>query len=262
MPDDANLSPDPRRDGDARAGSRRHTRRLRRGSADSHTNPATSRKRQTRFSRIDNDEAVLSPARDEARLEEAVLRHDFDVKGRHKAELFAKDAPATVNNFVFLAREGFYTNVKFHRIIAGFMVQTGDPTGTGTGGPGYRFKDEPVTRKYSRGTLAMANAGPNTNGSQFFIMHADYALQPNYTIFGQVTVGPRRAGQDRDRPGHRQPHRREVGADRGRADQVASRSRRSRESSLTPCPPSRTREGDTTSPWLRHPSPFRRGTSR
>jgi cyclophilin family peptidyl-prolyl cis-trans isomerase len=69
------------------------------------------------------------------------------------------------------------------------MAQTGDPTGTGTGGPGYRFNDEPVKRKYTRGTLAMANAGPNTNGSQFFIMHQDYALQPNYTIFGQVTGG-------------------------------------------------------------------------
>ncbi len=110
-------------------------------------------------------------------------------KGDMKAELFAKDAPATVNNFVFLAREGFYANVKFHRIMAGFMVQTGDPTGTGAGGPGYRFKDEPVTRKYDRGALAMANAGPNTNGSQFFIMHANYPLQPNYTIFGQVTTG-------------------------------------------------------------------------
>ncbi len=110
-------------------------------------------------------------------------------KGDMKADLFVKDAPQTVNNFVFLAREGFYTNVKFHRIIAGFMVQTGDPTGTGAGGPGYRFKDEPVTRKYDRGTLAMANAGPNTNGSQFFIMHANYPLQPNYTIFGQVTSG-------------------------------------------------------------------------
>src|SRR5205085_2352621 len=90
---------------------------------------------------------------------------------------------------VFLANQHFYENVKFHRIIAGFMVQTGDPTGTGAGGPGYKFADEPVKRKYLRGTLAMANAGPNTNGSQFFIMHQDYALPPNYTIFGQVTSG-------------------------------------------------------------------------
>ncbi|HLZ09007.1 MAG TPA: peptidylprolyl isomerase [Chloroflexota bacterium] len=110
-------------------------------------------------------------------------------EGDLTAELFPKDAPITVNNFVFLANQGFYDNVKFHRVIKGFMVQTGDPTGTGSGGPGYRFNDEPVTRKYLRGTLAMANAGPNTNGSQFFIMHQDYPLQPNYTIFGQVTGG-------------------------------------------------------------------------
>ena len=107
--------------------------------------------------------------------------------GDMDVQLFPKDAPKTVNNFVFLAREGFYNNVKFHRIIKGFMVQTGDPTGTGAGGPGYRFEDEPVTRDYKRGIVAMANAGPNTNGSQFFIMHSDYPLQKNYTIFGQVT---------------------------------------------------------------------------
>ena len=107
--------------------------------------------------------------------------------GDIEVQLFPKDAPKTVNNFVFLAREGFYNNVKFHRIIKGFMVQTGDPTGTGAGGPGYRFEDEPVTKDYKRGIVAMANAGPNTNGSQFFIMHSDYPLQKNYTIFGQVT---------------------------------------------------------------------------
>ena len=107
--------------------------------------------------------------------------------GDMRIELFPKDAPITVNNFIFLSRQGFYDNVKFHRIIKGFMVQTGDPTGTGAGGPGYRFDDEPVTRNYTRGTVAMANAGPNTNGSQFFIMQADYPLPKNYTIFGQVT---------------------------------------------------------------------------
>lgn len=105
-------------------------------------------------------------------------------------ELFAKDAPRTVNNFVFLAREGFYDNARFHRIIKGFMVQTGDPTGTGRGGPGYRFGDEPVAREYVRGTVAMANAGKDTNGSQFFIVHQDYPLAKNYTIFGQVTGKP------------------------------------------------------------------------
>ncbi|MBI2906740.1 MAG: peptidylprolyl isomerase [Chloroflexi bacterium] len=106
--------------------------------------------------------------------------------GDMTADLFAKEAPKTVNNFVFLSREGFYKNVKFHRIIKGFMVQTGDPTGTGMGGPGYQFEDEPVTKNYLRGTLAMANAGKNTNGSQFFIVHANYPLPKNYTIFGQV----------------------------------------------------------------------------
>ena len=109
--------------------------------------------------------------------------------GVMRAQLFADEAPNTVNNFVFLAREKYYNNVIFHRVISGFMIQGGDPTGTGTGGPGYRFPDEPVKRKYLRGTLAMANAGPNTNGSQFFIMHADYALPPNYTIFGKLLEG-------------------------------------------------------------------------
>jgi cyclophilin family peptidyl-prolyl cis-trans isomerase len=109
--------------------------------------------------------------------------------GTMNAELYATEAPKTVNNFVFLAREGFYDGVIFHRVIRGFMIQGGDPTGTGTGGPGYRFADEPVSRKYLRGTLAMANAGPNTNGSQFFVMHADYGLPPNYTIFGKLTDG-------------------------------------------------------------------------
>jgi cyclophilin family peptidyl-prolyl cis-trans isomerase len=109
--------------------------------------------------------------------------------GTMEANLFASEAPQTVNNFVFLARDGYYEDVIFHRVIKGFMIQGGDPTGTGTGGPGYRFKDEPVTREYKRGTLAMANAGPNTNGSQFFVMHADYPLPPNYTIFGKLTAG-------------------------------------------------------------------------
>ncbi|HZB95034.1 MAG TPA: peptidylprolyl isomerase [Herpetosiphonaceae bacterium] len=111
-------------------------------------------------------------------------------KGTMKAELYANEAPLTVNNFVFLSRDGFYNGIKFHRIVKGFMVQTGDPRGDGTGGPGYEFKDEPVTRDYTRGTLAMANAGPNTNGSQFFIVQKDSpGLQKNYTIFGKLTEG-------------------------------------------------------------------------
>ena len=110
-------------------------------------------------------------------------------KGTIKLELFASETPVTVNNFVFLSRDGYYDGVKFHRIVEGFMVQGGDPTGTGAGSPGYRFNDEPVTRDYVPGILAMANSGPNTNGSQFFIMHGTAALPPNYTIFGQVTEG-------------------------------------------------------------------------
>ena len=112
--------------------------------------------------------------------------------GEMKAQLFANEAPNTVNNFVFLSREGFYNGVPVHRIIRGFMVQTGDPTGTGTGGPGYRFKDELDTPfRYEKGTLAMANAGPNTQGSQFFIVHGDQGtrLPKNYTIFGKVSEG-------------------------------------------------------------------------
>ena len=106
--------------------------------------------------------------------------------GDMTATLFVKEAPLTVNNFVFLSRQGFYNSVIFHRIVKNFMVQTGDPLGNGTGGPGYSFADEPVTRKYVKGTLAMANSGKNTNGSQFFIVHQDYPLPPNYTIFGVV----------------------------------------------------------------------------
>ena len=104
-------------------------------------------------------------------------------------DLFANETPNTVNSFVFLSREGFYNGVIFHRIISGFMLQGGDPTGTGTGGPGYKFADEKVTRDYIPGTLAMANSGPNTNGSQFFIMHGNVPLPKQYTIFGQATKG-------------------------------------------------------------------------
>ncbi len=108
---------------------------------------------------------------------------DIDIK------LHASETPMTVNNFVFLAKEKFYDNVIFHRTIKGFMVQGGDPTGTGMGGPGYRFDDEPFMGEYTRGIVAMANAGPDTNGSQFFIMHANAALPKNYVIFGEVTAG-------------------------------------------------------------------------
>lgn len=97
--------------------------------------------------------------------------------------------PKTVENFVTLSKKNFYDNTIFHRAMKGFMIQGGDPEGNGTGGPGYEFDDEPFTGQYSRGTVAMANHGPDTNGSQFFIMHQDYALQPDYVIFGHVTKG-------------------------------------------------------------------------
>lgn len=110
--------------------------------------------------------------------------------GDISVELYTADAPQTVNNFMFLGNKGFYDDVIFHRVIPGFMVQGGDPTGTGRGGPGYKFRDEVHSRtSYNRGTLAMANSGPNTNGSQFFIMHADYGLPNQYTIFGEVIEG-------------------------------------------------------------------------
>ena len=111
--------------------------------------------------------------------------------GSFTIQLFAGETPKTVNNFVFLANQGYYEGILFHRVIQNFMIQTGDPTGTGSGGPGYKFQDEPVTRDYTKGTVAMANAGPNTNGSQFFIVQADMTgkLPKNYTIFGEVIKG-------------------------------------------------------------------------
>ena len=106
-------------------------------------------------------------------------------------ELFAEDAPKTVENFTTLAQKGFYDGVIFHRVIPDFMIQGGDPTGTGTGGPGYTFEDEFNDHKVERGALAMANAGPNTNGSQFFIVTTDAApwLDGKHTVFGRVTSG-------------------------------------------------------------------------
>ncbi len=105
-------------------------------------------------------------------------------------ELFTADAPKTVNNFVFLAREGFYDDITFHRVIPGFVVQGGDPTGTGSGGPGYRFADEFSKKKHSTGSLSMANAGPNTNGSQFFICYEPQPhLDGHHSVFGQLTSG-------------------------------------------------------------------------
>lgn len=105
-------------------------------------------------------------------------------------ELDPARSPQTVNNFVFLARDGYYDGVIFHRVIENFMIQGGDPTGTGMGGPGYKFRDEIEGQgSYGRGVVAMANAGPHTNGSQFFICHSDTGLPHSYTIFGKVSSG-------------------------------------------------------------------------
>ena len=113
-------------------------------------------------------------------------------RGSIVCELYAKEAPKTVNNFVFLARDKFYDGTKFHRVLADFMIQGGDPEGTGRGGPGYKFEDElkDNPKRHQVGSLSMANAGPNTNGSQFFITHiATQWLDGKHTVFGQVLSG-------------------------------------------------------------------------
>jgi cyclophilin family peptidyl-prolyl cis-trans isomerase len=111
--------------------------------------------------------------------------------GAIRLELYPEDAPKTVENFEKLAREGFYDGVIFHRVIPDFMIQGGDPTGTGSGGPGYTFEDEPNDHRVERGALAMANAGPNTNGSQFFVVTTEAApwLDGKHTVFGRVVEG-------------------------------------------------------------------------
>jgi len=119
----------------------------------------------------------------------AVLETDL---GEMKMKLFAEKAPITVNNFIFLAKEGYYDNTIFHRVIGNFMVQGGDPTGTGRGGPGYKFRDEfhPDLKHDKRGILSMANAGPNTNGSQFFITHVETPwLDNKHSVFGEIVSG-------------------------------------------------------------------------
>lgn len=126
------------------------------------------------------------------------MNHIITIKtnmGEIRFMTYDEDAPKTVNNFITLAQDGFYDGVIFHRVIDGFMIQGGDPTGIGMGGPGYTFEDElnPETDSYKegykKGVVAMANSGPDTNGSQFFIMVADYSLPHNYTIFGKVISG-------------------------------------------------------------------------
>jgi peptidyl-prolyl cis-trans isomerase B (cyclophilin B) len=124
---------------------------------------------------------------DSSKKYHATLKTD---RGDIRVELFAKDAPKTVNNFVFLAKDGFYDGVVFHRVIPGFMAQGGDPTGSGSGGPGYSFADEPNPQTHQTGSLSMANAGPNTNGSQFFICYEPQPhLNGKHTVFGRVVEG-------------------------------------------------------------------------
>jgi len=128
---------------------------------------------------------------DQSKLYTAVIQTSM---GDLTVEFFSNTAPVTVNNFISLSNDGYYDNIIFHRVISGFMIQGGDPSGTGHGEygkfPGYTFEDELNNQQpYEKGILAMANAGPNTNGSQFFIMHVDYPLPYQYTIFGKVTDG-------------------------------------------------------------------------
>jgi cyclophilin family peptidyl-prolyl cis-trans isomerase len=126
---------------------------------------------------------------DDASTHEATLETS---KGTIQLRLFSNEAPVAANSFAFLAGQSFYDGTIIHRVVPGFVIQMGDPTGTGTGGPGYKFADELASarnRGYKRGTLAMANAGPNTNGSQFFICLDDVGLPPNYTVFGEVISG-------------------------------------------------------------------------
>jgi len=144
-------------------------------------------------------ETPLSSGEALSNIKQAVnLKHMVTLQTNHGEivfETFDADAPTASKNFTDLARKGFYNGTIFHRVIAGFMIQGGDPTGTGSGGPGYVFDDElnPETESYKRGykkgVVAMANRGPNTNGSQFFIMLEDYPLPPSYTIFGKVVKG-------------------------------------------------------------------------
>ena len=148
--------------------------------------------------KADNTAAVTAPA---PALETKQIKNNMHVItletnfGTIQFETYDADAPKASNNFITLAQKGFYNGLTFHRVIDGFMIQGGDPSGNGTGGPGYTFEDElnPATQSYKngykKGVVAMANAGPNTNGSQFFIMLADYPLPNNYTIFGHVVAG-------------------------------------------------------------------------
>ncbi len=156
------------------------------------------------FTTTTNSDKVVPPIDNKKELNNNIIKNNpmdqFDANKQYNALVhttlgdftiqFNKgQTPKTVENFVTLAQKGFYDKTIFHRVIKGFMIQGGDPLGTGTGGPGYKFADEPFDGEYVRGAVAMANSGPNTNGSQFFVIHADYQLPKNYTIFGKVISG-------------------------------------------------------------------------
>ena len=152
----------------------------------------------TTASVVDNSVASPSPVKVNNNSTTKKSMHNVTIetnKGTIVFETYDSDAPKTVENFITLANKGFYNNLIFHRVIKDFMIQGGDPTGTGRGGPGYKFEDElnPNTDSYKagyiRGVVAMANSGPNTNGSQFFIMHKDVPLPHSYSIFGKVISG-------------------------------------------------------------------------
>ena len=144
------------------------------------TNPNPDMKKRKQYSKFPGE---LSKAELENRIVTITTK-----KGDITFKIFA-DVPKTASNFITLTKDGFYDGLTFHRVEKDFVIQGGDPNGNGTGGPGYKFEDEPVMRKYTRGIVAMANSGPDTNGSQFFIMLKDTPLPPNYTIFGEVTKG-------------------------------------------------------------------------
>jgi cyclophilin family peptidyl-prolyl cis-trans isomerase len=148
------------------------------GSSNNMINEANTRKSYDKFP------GVLSSA--ELTKKKAVVK---TTKGTIEFEILGQEAPKAASNFIFLSKEGFYDGLTFHRREENFVIQGGDPQGTGMGGPGYKFEDEPVKLDYKRGIVAMANSGPDTNGSQFFIMLADTNLPKKYTIFGKVLSG-------------------------------------------------------------------------
>lgn len=168
-------------------------------------NPGSDNQLQNNQSQTKNDQLQSQSSNKSSQFNESNIMNNLpemkiDVSKKYQAlldtsqgvitiNLHANKTPITVNNFIHLSESNFYNNTIFHRIIDGFMIQGGDPTGTGSGGPGYNFNDEPFDGEYTAGTVAMANAGPNTNGSQFFIMHKDNPLPKNYVIFGKVTDG-------------------------------------------------------------------------